>query len=123
MDKERTIKIGSEVEYSASFGCGAYRTAEVVKIEKVAPGEKYGVELAEIPWDERESCVFDLSDSHWCYGDQIESLIGVECACGYCGEGYDNYEDRDRCGCKGAVKARRIDFEIDMADAIRKGED
>ena len=118
---EAIIRIGTTVEYRASFGCGGYKTAEVIAIEKVAPGEKYGVEVAEISWDERESCVFDLSGSHWCYGNQIESMIGV--SCGYCGDGYDTLDERDRCGCKGAMKARRVDYEIDRADARRKGED
>jgi len=118
---ESVIRIGATVEYRASFGWGAYKTAEVIAIEVVRPGQKEGgVEVAEIPWDEREGCVFELSGSRWCYGDQIESLIGV--SCGYCGEGYEADEDRDRCECKGSVKARRIDFEIDQADARRKRE-
>ena len=119
---EGVIKIGSTIEYRASFGFGPYKTAEIVAIEKVFPGQKEGgVDVAEISWDEKEGAVFDLSDSHWCYGDQIESVLDACCA--YCGEDFNTMEDRDKCDCKEAVKARRIDYEMDQADAKRKSED
>lgn len=73
---EAMIKIGTVIEYHANFGHGGIRTAEVVRIEKVGEREKYGHEVAEVAYDDRESCVFDLSDSRWCYGDQIASLKG-----------------------------------------------
>ena len=37
--------------------------------------DKYGVEVDSVPFSEREYCVFDLNNGHWCYGEQIDSIV------------------------------------------------
>ena len=27
------------------------------------------------PFSEREYCVFDLDNAHWCYGEQIDDIV------------------------------------------------
>lgn len=50
-------------------------------------------------------------DCRWCDPDNVET-------CGHCGE---ELLDLD-CTCREAVNDRRIDYEIEMANARRKGE-
>ena len=70
------IKIGTKVKYRGCFGSGL---PEIVEVEHIERGEsvhsKYGKPVDSVPFYRREYCVFDLSNGHWCYGDQIDSIV------------------------------------------------
>ncbi len=110
------IKIGDVVEYRREWGRGGYFEARVMNIEVGVPR----TEVTEISWDEHEDAIFILNDGHWAEGRQIQAVIPAMCS--YCGAEFEDEGEADRCECKGCQKARRIDFELDRADAIRKGE-
>ena len=110
------IKIGDVVEYRRDWGRGGYFEARIMNIEVGVPR----VEVTEISWDEHEEAIFILNDGHWATGRQIQAVIPPMCP--YCGADYEDEEEADRCECKGCQKARRLDFELDQADARRKGE-
>ena len=66
------IKIGDEITYHGSWGMAAPRKAKVEGIEKCKhEGEKYGTPVKKIERAKKNFGCFDLSDGHWCYGEQI----------------------------------------------------
>ena len=72
----KTIKIGSKVRYRGGFGQHEPEVVTIEGIEKVKDGEKYGRAVCSIPFADREHGVFDLDNGHWCYGYQIEEVVG-----------------------------------------------
>ena len=69
------IKVGSKVVYKGAWGSEPEKEVEVTRIEKCKDeGDKYGTQVDEILWDEKDYGVFDVSDGHWCYGYQIVEL-------------------------------------------------
>ena len=62
MANKNIIKIGSKVIYRGLFGMGC---PEKVTIES-------------IDWDMKNYGCFTLSNGHWCYGGQIDSLLDEE---------------------------------------------
>lgn len=72
---EEEIMIGSRVRYRGNFGSGPSEITKVKGIEVCEEGDKYGIPVDSIPFTEKDSCVFDLEDGHWCYGDQIDKII------------------------------------------------
>ena len=79
MANKNIIKIGSKVMYRGSFGMGC---PEKVTIESIGmfekEGEKYGDTVESIDWDMKNYGCFTLSNGHWCYGGQIDSLLDEE---------------------------------------------
>lgn len=80
MAKKQVIKIGTKVRYHLN-GSGS-KTARVVGIEECECGEKYGEPIDEVNFNQRGgnygagvSYTFDLDDNHWCYGEQIISIV------------------------------------------------
>jgi hypothetical protein len=69
------IKVGTEVEYRGSFGRGCPAVVRVESIEACEPGDKNGTPVQAVPFSGKDSCVFDLSDGHWCYGEQIDRIV------------------------------------------------
>lgn len=66
------IKIGDTV--NSRFGI-----AKITHIELCDnPGEKYGSPAISVDADDKDRCVFDLDNKHWCYGNQITALQVVE---------------------------------------------
>lgn len=110
------IKIGDVVEYRREWGRGGYFEARVMNIEVGVPRQ----ELTEVSWEDHEDAIFILNDGHWAEGRQIQAVIPPFCP--YCGTAFEDEDEVDRCECKEAKKTRRLDFELDKADAIRKGE-
>ena len=73
---EKVIKTGSKVKYRGCFGTDKPVIAVVEHIERSKyKRDKYGDEVPEIPFSEREYGVFVLDNSHWCYGEQIDDVI------------------------------------------------
>ena len=76
MANDVIIKIGTKVKYRGCFGSGS---PEIVEVRNIERGEsiysKYGKPVGSVPFSCRERCVFDLSNGHWCYGDQIDSIV------------------------------------------------
>ena len=69
------IKVGSKVVYKGSWGTDTETEVDILGIEKCEnEGDKYGTQVDEILWAEKNYGVFDLSDGHWCYGYQIVEL-------------------------------------------------
>lgn len=69
------IRKGTKVTYRSNSGRGPVRTARVKDIELCEPGEKYGEEVEEIDFGMKDDCTFTLDDGHWCYGEQIKSVL------------------------------------------------
>ena len=75
---ENIIKIGTEVKYRACFGAEKPTNVVVTRIERSEyKRDKYGEEVDSVPFEEREYCVFDLNNGHWCYGEQIDEIVDV----------------------------------------------
>lgn len=73
---ENIIKIGTKVKYRGCFGTDKPSDVVVTHIERSEhKRDKYGDEVDSVPFDEREYCVFDLDNGHWCYGEQIDKII------------------------------------------------
>ena len=79
MASKNIIKIGSKVMYRGLFGMGC---PEKVTIESIDMCEKerdkYGDAVESIDWDMKNYGCFTLSNGHWCYGGQIDSLLDEE---------------------------------------------
>ena len=70
------IKVGTKVKYRGCFGMDKPTIVEVTHIERSEyKRDKYGVEVDSVPFSEREYCVFGLNNGHWCYGEQIDSIV------------------------------------------------
>jgi hypothetical protein len=71
----KTIKVGMEIYYRPSWGMDAPKISKVISIELCEnENEKYGVSVEEVPVENVNLCVFDLSDGHWCYGWQVFAI-------------------------------------------------
>ena len=68
----RKVKIGDTV--SAELFTGEVVTGKVKNIEICEDGDKYGekVEECNIDW---HTGVLDLDCNHWCYFDQVNSIV------------------------------------------------
>lgn len=71
-----TIKVGTKVRYRGCFGMGQPEVVKVERIERsIEKRSKYGKKVASVPFAEREYCIFDLDNGHWCYGEQIDEIV------------------------------------------------
>ena len=71
-----TIKAGTKVEYRPAWGSQPPKVATIKRIEKCSRiGEKYGNEVKEISWNNKDYGVYELDDGHWCYGYQIDKIV------------------------------------------------
>lgn len=68
MDK---LKVGDKVMWRGGFGTEIPKVATVKSIELCEPGEKYGEDVSEASWSERNRLVVDLDNGHWAYGSQL----------------------------------------------------
>lgn len=68
MDK---LKVGDKVMWRGSFGSAIPQLATVKSIELCEPGEKYGEQVDEASWSDRDRMVVDLDNHSWAYGYQI----------------------------------------------------
>jgi hypothetical protein len=72
--KQTVIRVGDKVGYRGAFGGGHPATATVQGLTLTEyPRDKYGKSVQEVNIDDVKAnkVVFDLSDGHWCYADQI----------------------------------------------------
>ena len=70
-----SIKIGDDVKWRGCFGMDAARTATVTGMEITdLPRQKYGKKVNAVPVSlvRANRVVFNLSNGHWAYADQIE---------------------------------------------------
>ena len=75
----KEIKIGSKVMYRGSFGMGCPEKVTIRSIDMCEEeGDKYGDAVESIDWDMKNYGCFTLSNGHWCYGGQIDSLLDEE---------------------------------------------
>ena len=79
MANKNIIKIGSKVMYRGSFGMGCPEKVTIESIDMCEKeGDKYGDAVESIDWDMKNYACFTLSNGHWCYGGQIDSLLDEE---------------------------------------------
>ena len=79
MTNKNIIKIGSKVMYRGSFGMGCPEKVTIKSIDMCEEeGDKYGDAVESIDWDMKNYGCFTLSNGHWCYGGQIDSLLDEE---------------------------------------------
>ena len=79
MANKNIIKIGSKVMYRGSFGMGCPEKVTIESIDMCEKeGDKYGDAVESIDWDMKNYGCFTLSNGHWCYGEQIDSLLDEE---------------------------------------------
>ncbi len=69
----KKVKIGDKVIYVPWHGPN--RTATVEEIEICKQGEKSGRSVNSCDLDRHSNGVISLSDDHWCYFDQIKTII------------------------------------------------
>ena len=69
------IKIGTKISYRGGFGTEKPQVVSVTGIERVKSGEKYGKKVGMTFFRDKDECVFDLDNGHWCYGDQIDKVV------------------------------------------------
>ena len=73
------IKVGTIVQYRGGFGADAPTIVKVTSIEKSQyKRDKYGKPVKSVPFAEKDYCVFTLDNHHWCYGEQIDSIVESE---------------------------------------------
>lgn len=71
---ENSVKVGTKINHTL-FGGGSFQ-AIVLGIEKCKDGEKYGTSVISMPMDNRSrTYVLTLDNGHWCYGDQVLSIV------------------------------------------------
>ena len=76
MANKNIIKIGTKVKWSGSWNTDPEQEVIVEGISKCEfEGDKNGTPIDEIPFDEKDNCIFDLDNRHWCYGKQIHGVI------------------------------------------------
>ena len=79
MANKNIIKIGSKVIYRGNFGMGCPEKVTIESIDMCEKeGDKYGDAVESIDWDMKNYGCFTLSNGHWCYGGQIDSLLDEE---------------------------------------------
>ena len=79
MTNKNIIKIGSKVMYRGSFGMGCPEKVTIESIDMCKKErDKYGDAVESIDWDMKNYGCFTLSNGHWCYGEQIDSLLDEE---------------------------------------------
>ena len=79
MANKNIIKIGSKVIYRGTFGMGYPEEVTIEGIDKCKKErDKYGDAVESIDWDMKNYGCFTLSNGHWCYGEQIDSLLDEE---------------------------------------------
>ena len=79
MTNKNIIKIGSKVMYRGNFGMGCPEKVTIESIDMCEKeGDKYGDAVESIDWDMKNYGCFTLSNGHWCYGGQIDSLLDEE---------------------------------------------
>ena len=79
MANKNIIKIGSKVMYRGSFVMGCPEKVTIESIDMCEKeGDKYGDAVESIDWDMKNYGCFTLSNGHWCYGEQIDSLLDEE---------------------------------------------
>ena len=79
MANKNIIKIGTKVKWSGSWNTDPEQEVIVEGISKCEfEGDKNGTPIDEIPFDEKDNCIFDLDNRHWCYGEQIVDLLDEE---------------------------------------------
>ena len=76
MANKNIIKIGSKVMYRGLFGMGCPEKVTIESIDMCEKeGDKYGDAVDSIDWGMKNYGCFTLSNGHWCYGEQIDSLL------------------------------------------------
>ena len=79
MANKNIIKIGSKVIYRGNFGMGCPEKVTIESIDMCKKErDKYGDAVESIDWDMKNYGCFTLSNGHWCYGGQIDSLLDEE---------------------------------------------
>ena len=74
-----TVKVGMTVEYRGCFGNGPVTTAKIESIDLCEDEhEKYGESVTEVDPSDLHRCCVSLDDNHWCYGYQIDTIVGFE---------------------------------------------
>jgi len=76
-----TIKIGMSVVYSGAWGYAPNKSATIVGMTLTdEPRSKYGKTVKEVTVEDVKAnkVLFDLSDEHWCYANQIRGINMVD---------------------------------------------
>lgn len=74
--KNNIISIGSTVNWRGSWGMDVAKPVNVKRIEICEEGQKEGVEVESVSYEELETknVVFSLDNGHWAYGYQIDKF-------------------------------------------------
>lgn len=70
------IKVGSKVIWRGGWGTAEPVEAEIECIQRVAQGCKTGRVVESLSWStiSGRNVVIDLTNGHWCYGNQISPI-------------------------------------------------
>lgn len=70
-----TIKIGDTVNWRGAWGAQQAQAAIITDIELCeAPRMKYGKPVKSVAVEDKDRCIFSLSNGHWAYGTQVSTI-------------------------------------------------
>jgi hypothetical protein len=76
MNSNQILKEGTKVMWKGCFGMFEAKPVTITHIERSEYKRcKYGKPVDEIPFADREYGIFYLNNEHWCYGEQIVSIV------------------------------------------------
>lgn len=72
-----SIEVGMTVVYRGCWGAAAPKRAVIETINLCEnEGDKYGLSVDSVDSSDLRRCTLSLDDRHWCYGNQIEEVLG-----------------------------------------------
>ena len=72
-----SVEVGMTVVYRGCWGAAAPKRAVIESIQLCEnEGDKYGEYFDSVDVSDLRRCTLSLDDRHWCYGNQIEEVLG-----------------------------------------------
>ena len=69
------IKVGDFVIWRGAFGSDPARPAKIESMQLTEhPRSKYGEDVAEADWSQKNYLIVTLTNGHWAYGEQLQPM-------------------------------------------------
>lgn len=74
---ETRVEVGMTVVYRGCWGAAAPKQVVIESITLCEEeGDKYGESVDSVDASDLNRCTLGLDDEHWCYGYQVEKVLG-----------------------------------------------
>lgn len=74
---EKIVEVGMTVVYRGCWGAAAPKQVVIESITLCEEeGDKYGESVNCVGASDLKRCTLGLDDGHWCYGYQVEEVLG-----------------------------------------------